>query len=165
MDGPRRKPPGSGEKGAIPLPPTARHYPEVVTATRNPVRRAFHLLLIIVGWIVFVLFWYYIFFRGTGEGASQTFVLLLITMLGIIVINWLWVGFNLSLYRVRGARTTVREVPFTATRDALGRKLVTPGWSAVQESRIVDVFVNERTATKRFVTDSVPSEGEEKGSQ
>jgi hypothetical protein len=146
-------PPGSGQKGTVPVPPTARHYPEVVTATRNPVRRVFHSLLIAAGWLVFVLFWYYIFFKGTGQGASQTFVILLITMIGIIVINWLWVAFNLSLYKLRGSRTTVRTVPFTATRDVLGRTLVTPGWAAVQEARIIDVTVDEKAETKRYATD------------
>jgi hypothetical protein len=162
MDGPRRAPPGSSSKTTVPVPPTARSYPEVVTGTRNPVRRVFHILLIVIGWILFVLFWYYIFFKGTGEGASQTFVILLITMLGIIAINWLWVAFNLSLYKLRGSRTAVRHVPFTATRDVLGRTLVTPGWSAVQEARIVDVTLDTKGEVKRYVTGGDDPKGSRK---
>jgi hypothetical protein len=146
-------PPDAGRRRGIPFPPTARSYPEVVTRTRNPVRRAFHLLLVIVGWILFGAFWYFIFARGTGRGAVRTFAILFVTMVGIIVINYLWVGFNLGIHRIRGQRTQARIVPFRVRRDALGRELIGPGWDAVQRGRIVDVVIDEKNRTKRFVVE------------
>ncbi len=144
-EGPPRKGPGGA-----PRPPTAARYPEVVTHTRNPVRRVFHFLLASAGWILFAYFWYATFLRQMGPEAWTTLLLLLVVMVGIVAVHLIWVGFNLGIYRARGKRTHVRSVPFRSRRDVLGRALRTPGWELLQASPLVEISIGESGAAKLY---------------
>lgn len=133
-----------------PQPPTARRYPEVVTRTRNPVRRIFHFLLAAGGWILFAYFWYATFIKQMGPEAVTTLLLLVVVMVGIVAVHLIWVGFNLGIYRARGKRTHVRSVPFRSRRDTLGRALRTPGWEVLQAAALIEIRIDEAAGAKLY---------------
>jgi hypothetical protein len=143
----------------LPIPPTARVYPLVVTRTQNPVRRSFHTILVVIGWIGFLIFWFFVFARGNGRDTLRTFMILLIAIAGTISLNWIWVWYNLDIFRNRGNRTKVRSVPFTATNDVLGRPIVGGDWASLQEASLVEVVVDEAERVKRYFASTADGAG------
>lgn len=134
----------------IPRPPTALAYPEVVSRTRNPVRQVFHVGVAVFGWLVFGLSWLFIFARRIGHDAILTFLMLGLAFLGIVVINLLWITFNVGIHRMRGSRTHVRHVPFHERRDCMGRRLVMPEPEVLQSAPFIRVTVSPHQASKTY---------------
>lgn len=149
MGGPKGTPPPA-DRTRAPFPPTARIYPEVVTRTRNPVRRVAHLLLIAIGWALFALFWFAIFYRNTGGEALRTFGMLGLAFLGIGFVNLVWVWFNVGIYRRKGSRIEVPEAHFRYRHDALGRAIAAPEWDAIRAGSVVDVTIEEAQRRKLY---------------
>lgn len=133
-----------------PEPPTARRYPEVVTHTRNPVRRIYHFVVAAGGWVLFAYFWHATFIKQMGPEAVTTLLLLVLVMVGIVAVHLIWVGFNVGIYRARGKRTHVRSVPFRSRRDTLGRVLRTPGWDHLQAAPLIEVRIDLITDAKHY---------------
>ncbi len=151
-------PPGEGPphprwQAFPPRPPTARQYPEVVTRTRNPVRRVFHFGIALSGWVLFAVSWYFIFARNVGPDAVAAFLLLLLALIGVVAVDLAWVAFNLGVYRMRGSRTQVRHVPFRVRRDCVGRLLRTPGTDVLKASGFLRVRIAEEGRVKIYEVD------------
>jgi hypothetical protein len=142
-------PPGKAG-GTAPHPPTSQRYPDVVTRTKNPIRRTYHAVLIVLGWALFAFAWYHIFFRQTARDAVLTFLLLGAVFAGVVIVNFLWVAVNVGIYRSRGNRTQVRVVPFTARTDVLGRKLEHPGWDELKRASVVTVRIDAARGAKIY---------------
>ncbi len=106
----------------------------VVTHTRNPAQRVFHVLVSVLAWVLFGFFWYTIFVRGMDRQAATAVLLILVVLAGIILVNSLWVYFNRSLYRKLGPRVQVREVVMSPTADKLGRPLLGAEWESLKTS-------------------------------
>jgi len=133
--------------------------PEVVSRTRNPVQRAFHALVSIAGWVFFAWFWWTVFARPINREALVTFGLLLLALIAIVATHLLWVRFNVDLYRSRGQRTRVLDVPFQASQDQLGRTLVGGDWERLQSARSIEVTVDEKGENKTYRVLDAPSAG------
>jgi hypothetical protein len=136
--------------GSAPHPPTSERYPVVVTRTRNPIRRLYHAVLVVLGWALFAFTWYHIFYRHTARDAILTFLLLAVVFAGVMIVNLLWVALNVGIYRRRGSRTQVRVVPFTARSDALGRSLEHPDWEELKSAAVVTVRVEPARGVKVY---------------
>ena len=121
--------------------------PGVVSRTRNPVRRAFHLVASLLGWVAFGYGWFFIFWRPLDRSAISTFELLLLVLLGIITVNALWVSFNQEMYRQRPLRTRLRTVTVAGTTDRLGRPLVGADWPRLRLTGWITVRVD---STRRY---------------
>ncbi|MFN8549433.1 MAG: hypothetical protein U0527_16045 [Candidatus Eisenbacteria bacterium] len=130
--------------------PVEKPLPEVVSRTRNPVQRAFHAVVSIAGWVLFGWFWWTVFVQPINREALVTFGLLLLALVAIVATHLLWVRFNVDLYRSRGQRTRVLDVPFQASEDQLGRRLVGGEWDKLQAARSIEVALDEKGETKTY---------------
>lgn len=110
-----------------------------VTHTRNPAQRLFHTAVSLLGWLLFGYFWYRIFVRSLDQQALITILLILVVFGGIILVNFLWVHFNRSLYRRLGRRKQIRGAVMTPTADKLGRRLQGADWPSLMAARHVMV--------------------------
>lgn len=129
---------------------------EAITRTGNPARRVFHALVSIAGWIAFGWFLYHVFLQPIDEETIPTFLMLLLFSVVIVVMNMVWVWYNLRLYRLRGRRTRVRRCEFTATKDVLGRSLVGFEPAVVRAQAYLLVALAEDGRVKRYVCEDVP---------
>lgn len=129
---------------------TPKGPPQVMTHTRNPVRRFFHILISLLGWALFAWFWYTVFALPLDRRAYPTFLILLVFLAGIILVNALWVNFNRGIYRTRGRRTRVREVEFAGVADQLGRTLEGADWDRLRGEAWVRVDLDAIQGVKRY---------------
>lgn len=143
-------PPPRHRGGPAPHPPTSQRYPDVVTHTKNPIRRLYHAVLVVLGWVLFAFTWYHIFFRHTARDAILTFLLLAVAFAGVVIVNLLWVAVNVGIYRRRGSRTQIRVVPFTARTDVLGRRLEHPDWEELKDAAVVTIHVEPARSVKIY---------------
>ncbi len=87
----------------------------------GPARRAFHTLIAIVGWALFVYWWWIVFHRVSRHEIRFTLLFIVLSLTVIVVVTAVWVLHNLGIYRRRGPRTRVREVDPDFSRDGIGR--------------------------------------------
>jgi hypothetical protein len=125
---------------------------QAITRTANPVRRAFHLLVAILGWVAFFLFLYRVFFRPIDPGTFPTFLLLAAVALAIAVVDLLWIRFNLHLHRTRPRRTRVTQREYTATKDLLGRPLEGAEWTRLRAATRIRIDLTNEGRGKRYLT-------------
>jgi hypothetical protein len=125
--------------------------PSVVTSTRDPLRRGFHGLLALGGWVVFLYLWWTIFARGLDRDGWIALLCVAILLCGIILLNTLWIRFNEGVARSRTPRTRVREVAWHLEEDKIGRR-IQADWREVQEARSVWIEVEPETNRKLYRT-------------
>jgi hypothetical protein len=132
--------------------PAVRRPPNVVTRTRNPVLRGFHILASLLGWVLFAYFWYGTFARPLDRRTLPTFALLGLVLIGIIIVNALWVSFNKGIYRSRGQRTQVPMVGFEGVNDYLGRILEGADWPQLRREAWIRIAIEGNTKSYHAVS-------------
>lgn len=125
--------------------------PVVVTTTRDPLRRGFHALLALGGWVVFLYLWWTVFARGLSREGWLALLSVVVLLLGIVLLNTLWIRFNEGIARRRTPRAQVREVTLRIESDTLGRELVAD-WSRVREARSIWIEIEPETNRKVYRT-------------
>lgn len=125
--------------------------PSIVTGTRDPLRRGFHALLALAGWVVFLYLWWTVFARGLGREGWLALLSVGILFLGIVAMNALWIRFNEGIARSRTPRTRVREVEVRIEQDKLGRMLQAD-WPRVRDARSIWIEIEPESNRKVYRT-------------
>ena len=107
----------------MPSPPTIPHQPLVA----GPVRRAFHTLVALVGWVLFLYWWWIVFRRVNPTEVRFTLWFIGLAMVAIVLSTALWAGHNLRVFRRKGPRTQLRAITPDYSHDSVGRRVDMPG--------------------------------------
>lgn len=123
--------------------PKFSYNPPVTKPSR--LKRGGQLLLAVVGWCLFVWFWYRVFYRTPSEESVRG----VLSVAGLLLVSTGltlgWVRHNLLLARkFEGRRRNVREVIPSWTHDAVGRPLVAPNLSDLQMSPGIEVRLDDQ---------------------
>jgi hypothetical protein len=104
-----------------------------------------HALGVIIGWLVFALFWWLVLAR---PWESRDLWLLIVGSLVLLpIITAIWVVHNVALFRRRGPRRSVPAVDPQFERDSLDRPLIAD-WSLVRTAQ--QVTIAHDGAAKRY---------------
>ena len=108
----------------------------------GPARRGLHLLVAAAGWVLFSWWWILVLGRTSGAEVGFTLTFLALALTVIVLVTSVWVAHNVSLFRRKRPRRTVRERVIETERDTLGRGLSVVGHrGSLQESPIVRITV------------------------
>jgi len=114
----------------------------------GPVRRALHLTVAGVGWVVFAWWWWLVIRRTSGAEVAFTMTFLALSLVVVVVVTALWVVHNVGIFRRKGARRTVRERISDPLHDTLGRDLkMRVGREALHESPVVRITLDGERKT------------------
>jgi hypothetical protein len=91
-----------------------------------PARRAVHLAIAFAGWALFAWWWWLVVRRVSGTEIRFTLLFIAVALLVIVGVTAIWALHNRAVFRRKGARTRVRDVPGDFTRDTLGRPVGLP---------------------------------------
>jgi hypothetical protein len=106
-------------------------------------RDAMHVLIVMAGWVLFFMWWGQVLrITSLPDAALAVLVILSVSLLTALATVG-WVRYNLGIYRRKGPRRTVPDVPEGADADILGRKLSHPGVERLRASRLVTVSLTE----------------------
>lgn len=108
-------------------------------------RGLLHALGVIVGWLLFALFWWLVLAR---PWESRDLWLLIVGSLVLLpIITAIWVVHNVALFRRRGPRRSVPAVDPVFDRDSLNRPLVAD-WALLRATQEVTIAFDG--AAKRY---------------
>ena len=105
----------------------------------EPLRRIFHTVIAVAGWVLFLYWWWLVFRRVNDTEVSYTLWFIAIALYIIVAVTVVWALHNVLIFRRRGPRTKVREVQEDFSRDTVGRPVNMPKLS--QECLDADVVV------------------------
>ena len=117
------------------------------TATRLhlALRKAIHLLVVVLGWAGFVWMWLLV---AAQPWETQRLVWLILgSLLALPLLTGAWVLHNRSIHRRKGDRRAVPVVEAVYTHDWHGRS-VQADWAVLQRCRVV--LVSSDAAHKRY---------------
>ncbi len=105
--------------------------PSPTPASREPIQagpalRAFHTLVAVGGWVLFVYWWWLVFQRVSDAELRYTFWFVGIALVVIVSVTALWAFHNVRLFRNRAVRTRVRTVHEDFSHDTVGRPVGMP---------------------------------------
>jgi hypothetical protein len=115
-------------------------------------RRLWHLLLITLGWGLFVWSWHRVTLNRPDIGELR--VLMLAAVLVVPVLTVSWVAHNVGIYRRKGPRKAVPAVALNFDVDFNGRRIVAD-WPTLLQARRIDIVLDGER--KRFVAASSAS--------
>src|SRR6267143_6372455 len=92
----------------------------------RPVRRAFHTVLALAGWVLFVYWWWLVFRRVTPGEIRFTLLFIGIALAVIVLITAFWALHNRRIFKRKGPRKLVREKMADYSRDSIGRAVEFP---------------------------------------
>ncbi len=92
----------------------------------GPLRRAFHTVLAIAGWALFVYWWWLVFRRVGASEIRYTLLFVAIALVVIVALTVAWTLHNVWIFRRRGARRSVRAVTEDFSHDTVGREVLMP---------------------------------------
>ena len=92
----------------------------------GPSRRAFHTLVAIAGWALFVYWWWLVVQRVSAHEIRFTLLVIGIALGVILVLTALWVVHNVRIFRIRGPRQQMRSVAQDSSHDTVGRNVQFP---------------------------------------
>jgi len=107
----------------------------------GPSRRAFHTLVAIAGWALFVYWWWLVVQRVSAHEIRFTLLVIGIALGVILVLTALWVVHNIRIFRIRGPRQQMRPVAQDSSHDTVGRNVQFP---AVPEDCLSAAVVHVR---------------------
>lgn len=115
-------------------------------------RDGLHALIVVCTWVLFFYWWSGVLPTTLLSDAALTILAILVVSLctGVLTLGWVW--YNLGIYRRKGPRRKIPDVPEVFAMDALGRELVHAGWEAQRVSRLITVSVdgeNRKTLSAR----------------
>jgi hypothetical protein len=105
----------------------------------EPPRRAFHAVIAVAGWVVFVYWWWLVFRRVNATEVRYTLWFIGIALVVVVLVTALWALHNKMLFRRLGPRTKLREVHEDFSRDTVGRTVDMP--AVPEECLTADVIV------------------------
>lgn len=108
------------------------------------IRALVQLVLVVVGWILFLWAWVSVMRFTAPETVAVTTILLAAFAVGIEVINLLWIRHNVNIYKRKGPRKSVPRVRYEFRRDFLGRRQAADWQSLQGEALIVVSFDDEQ---------------------
>lgn len=105
----------------------------------GPARRAFHTLVAVGGWVLFVYWWWIVFQRVSDTEIRYTLWFIGIALVVIVSVTAMWAFHNVRLFRNRAVRTRVRAVHEDFSHDTVGRPVGMP--AVPQECLTASVIV------------------------
>jgi len=121
-------------------PPSSLRQP----TQAGPARRAWHLLVALAGWVLFVYWWLLVLGGVSAWQVRITALFLLVTAAVCIIVTALWSLHNLRIHRHRGARMRVRIPREDYSNDRLGRGVTFTGQrAAAQEGPVVEIRIEQ----------------------
>ncbi len=109
---------------------------------RLTVRGAFHGLVALCGWILFVYWWRRVTPQITETDATAALVFIASTFLVTLVITLSWVSYNVRIYRRKGPRTRLPDVSDNRDTDFLGRPIDGPDDGSVRKAQVIVIAVD-----------------------
>lgn len=112
---------------------------------RQPLPKAWqkllHLLLNLLGWVLFVGFWWHVL--TTQEIDPRSILILIVgSLLVLPMVTLIWVLHNRGIHLRKGPRTSVRQVEELYAADWEGRR-VHADWPVLKQARVVTISVDE----------------------
>jgi hypothetical protein len=92
----------------------------------GPIRRAFHTLVALGGWVLFVYWWWLVFRRVSATEIRFTLWFLAISVAAIVLVTVLWAIHNVRLFKSKPARTHLKLVDEDSSHDSIGRPVEMP---------------------------------------
>lgn len=92
----------------------------------EPLHRVLHTVIAVAGWVLFIYWWWLVFRRVNATEVRYTLWFIAIALVVIVFVTALWAVHNLRVFKRRGPRTTVRDVPEDFSRDSVGRPVNMP---------------------------------------
>lgn len=116
----------------------------------NPDRRltfraAFHGLIALSGWILFVYWWRRVVPQITRTDASAALVFIAATFLVTLAVTLWWVSYNIRIFRRKGPRTRLPDVPEDRNADVLGRAIDGPDDGSLRRAQVIVIAVDGET--------------------
>lgn len=112
-------------------------------AGRVTIRGIFHALVVALAWTLFIAWWDEVIPQITRRDATLAFWLIGLTVAVTAVLTTAWVRYNIGIFRRKGPRRTVPNVPERYDADTLGRRVEGPGFPAVRSAPVVVVSVRD----------------------
>lgn len=140
---------------------TQPHARETASATRGwraprppkeaqqalpPLRRLWHALLVVAGWVLFVWSWQRVTADRPELGELRWLMLGALAVVPLITIAW--VLHNVGIHRRKGPRRSVPVVPMVYGADFNGRR-IDADWARLAQVRRIDIEIEGEV--KRFV--------------
>ncbi|HTR96918.1 MAG TPA: hypothetical protein VMH61_03365 [Candidatus Acidoferrales bacterium] len=92
----------------------------------GPLRRVFHTLLAVAGWALFGYWWWIVARRVSASEVRFTVLFIAFSLVAIVLVTAAWALHNLRVFRRRGARKALRDVPIDLSHDGVGREVLLP---------------------------------------
>jgi hypothetical protein len=87
----------------------------------GPFRRAFHSIVALAGWVLFLWWWWLVLQRVGRDEVRYTVLFIVWTLVVCVGLTAVWAYHNLRIFRRRGPRMKVRTPIESFTHDRLGR--------------------------------------------
>jgi len=121
--------------------PVEKGNPLAIRDRRLTVRGAFHGLIALLGWVLFVYWWHLVIPQVTGREAYAALIFIGAAFLVTVVVTLLWVSYNVGIFRRKGPRMALPDVSENRDADVLGRMIDQPVDGSLLEARIVVIAV------------------------
>ncbi len=92
----------------------------------GPARKVLHVLITIVGWLLFLYWWWLVFHRVSRQEVRFTALFIAISLAIIVLVTLAWAWHNLRIFKRRGPRQNNREAKADFSHDGVGRNVVYP---------------------------------------
>lgn len=109
---------------------------------RLTVRGAFHGLIALLGWVLFVYWWHLVIPQVTGGEALAALIFIGSTFLATVVVTLSWVSYNIGIFRRKGPRKALPDVSEYRDADVLGRTIDRPVDGSLFEARVIVIAVD-----------------------
>ncbi len=87
----------------------------------TPIRRLLHVCIAVVGWVLFVYWWWLVFSRVSQREVVITGIFVAVTTVVSVLVTSIWSIHNKRLHRRRSPREQVRSVQEDYSHDSLSR--------------------------------------------
>lgn len=115
------------------------------------VRTVFHLVLALVGWVVFGWFWFAVMTRTPTADSAVGVLVVGVLLVVSVTLTVAWIRHNLVLSQKHaGRRSRVRAVVPDWSRDALGRTVAGPSWETLQEAEQIEIEIDPAAGRKTY---------------
>lgn len=124
----------------------APRAPQEAQQALPPLRRLWHAVLVIAGWLLFAWSWQRVTAGRPELGELRWLMLGAVAVVPVITIGW--VVHNVGIHRRKGPRRAVTTVEMRCVADFNGRR-IDADWAQLAQARRIDITVEGEV--KRFV--------------